>query len=148
MAGSTGLEPAASGVTGRRSNQLNYDPAQTFDCNTPLPSWRVFLNNLLWWAVQGSNLWHPVCKTGALPTELTAHTARLYTHQTSDYGWAGTRRQGATDCSNHIFATSSSDAITSPVIARYSLLRIARSKLNLRITAGLPGTLRPWLYAS
>ena len=27
LAGSTGLEPAASGVTGRRSNQLNYDPA-------------------------------------------------------------------------------------------------------------------------
>ncbi len=29
MAGSTGLEPAASGVTGRRSNQLNYDPNTT-----------------------------------------------------------------------------------------------------------------------
>ena len=28
LAGSTGLEPAASGVTGRRSNQLNYDPKQ------------------------------------------------------------------------------------------------------------------------
>ena len=28
MAGSTRLELAASGVTGRRSNQLNYDPAQ------------------------------------------------------------------------------------------------------------------------
>jgi hypothetical protein len=27
MAGSTGLEPATSGVTGQRSNQLNYDPA-------------------------------------------------------------------------------------------------------------------------
>jgi hypothetical protein len=26
LAGSTGLEPAASAVTGRRSNQLNYDP--------------------------------------------------------------------------------------------------------------------------
>ena len=26
VAGWTGLEPAASGVTGRRSNQLNYDP--------------------------------------------------------------------------------------------------------------------------
>ena len=26
LAGSTGLEPAASGVTGRRYNHLNYDP--------------------------------------------------------------------------------------------------------------------------
>ena len=26
MAGSTGLEPAASAVTGQRSSQLNYDP--------------------------------------------------------------------------------------------------------------------------
>ena len=26
MAGATGFEPAASGVTGRRSNQLNYAP--------------------------------------------------------------------------------------------------------------------------
>jgi hypothetical protein len=29
VAGSTGLEPATSGVTGRRSNQLNYDPARS-----------------------------------------------------------------------------------------------------------------------
>ena len=27
MAGTTGLEPATSDVTGRRSNQLNYNPA-------------------------------------------------------------------------------------------------------------------------
>ena len=27
MAGATGLEPAASGVTGRRSDQLSYAPA-------------------------------------------------------------------------------------------------------------------------
>ena len=29
VAGSTGLEPATSGVTGQRSNQLNYDPAMS-----------------------------------------------------------------------------------------------------------------------
>ncbi len=29
MAGPTGLEPATSGLTGRRSNRLNYDPAVT-----------------------------------------------------------------------------------------------------------------------
>jgi hypothetical protein len=29
MAGTTGLEPATSDVTGRRSNQLNYVPAMT-----------------------------------------------------------------------------------------------------------------------
>ena len=40
VAGSTGLEPAASGVTGRRSDQLNYDPG----------------NRGIWWAIQGSNL--------------------------------------------------------------------------------------------
>ena len=31
MAGTTGLEPAASAVTGQRSNQLNYDPAIGWD---------------------------------------------------------------------------------------------------------------------
>ncbi len=31
MAGVTGLEPAASGVTGRRSNQLSYTPARVSD---------------------------------------------------------------------------------------------------------------------
>ena len=30
MAGVTGLEPAASGVTGQRSNQLSYTPIEGF----------------------------------------------------------------------------------------------------------------------
>jgi hypothetical protein len=37
MAGTTGLEPATSDVTGRRSNQLNYVPAlsrRQFKSNT------------------------------------------------------------------------------------------------------------------
>ncbi len=32
MAGVTGLEPAASGVTGRRSNQLSYTPYRAPQC--------------------------------------------------------------------------------------------------------------------
>ena len=34
MAGTTGLEPAASAVTGQRSNQLNYVPGIGPDCRT------------------------------------------------------------------------------------------------------------------
>ena len=58
LAGSTGLEPAASGVTGRRYNQLNYDPKLVCSC--------------IWWAKRGSNPRHPACKAGALPAELFA----------------------------------------------------------------------------
>jgi hypothetical protein len=35
MAGATGLEPAASGVTGRRSNQLSYAPYRECDRLSP-----------------------------------------------------------------------------------------------------------------
>ena len=39
MAGSRGLEPLASGVTGRRYNQLNYDPVcNLFLVETRFPS--------------------------------------------------------------------------------------------------------------
>ena len=42
MAGSTGLEPAASAVTGQRSNQLNYDPACAVgDLQSPVPGFRA-----------------------------------------------------------------------------------------------------------
>src|SRR5690606_22252591 len=40
VAGSTGLEPAASGVTGRRSNQLNYDPKLRVRPASRLPALR------------------------------------------------------------------------------------------------------------
>ena len=56
MAGWTGLEPAASGVTGRRSNQLNYHPKKSLGLLSETE-----------WAVQGSNLRQPACKAGALP---------------------------------------------------------------------------------
>jgi hypothetical protein len=49
----TGLEPATSDVTGRRSNQLNYDSALGIQCQ--LKSIRLQLHPVYWWAVLGSN---------------------------------------------------------------------------------------------
>ncbi len=51
LAGSTGLEPAASGVTGRRYNRLNYDPE--WYCTFYDTIWYC---GKKWWAKQGSNL--------------------------------------------------------------------------------------------
>jgi hypothetical protein len=60
LAGSTGLEPAASGVTGRRSNQLNYDPVElTLNGKLLIANGKFAIINLQFaidWAVQGSNL--------------------------------------------------------------------------------------------
>ena len=41
MAGATGLEPAASGVTGRRSNQLSYAPVIGSDADLNLTRCQV-----------------------------------------------------------------------------------------------------------
>ena len=47
------FELSTSCVTGRRSNQLNYEA--------------------MWWGLQGSNLWPSACKADALPAELNPH---------------------------------------------------------------------------
>jgi hypothetical protein len=94
LARETGLEPATSGVTGRRSNQLSYSPAtlrrESRICTLPdrigkSPSqarreWSTLeprrplcvqpYQN--WWAVTGSNRRPSRCKRDALPAELTA----------------------------------------------------------------------------
>ena len=44
VAGLTGLEPATSGLTGRRSNQLNYSPFKIILCIIRLQE--LQLNNL------------------------------------------------------------------------------------------------------
>ena len=64
VAGPTRLELATSGVTGQRSNQLNYDPAKLplrvpvarLACQPKQARDPFTLACEGWWAVQGSNL--------------------------------------------------------------------------------------------
>ncbi len=65
VAGVTRLELAASCVTGKRSNQLNYTP----ECH------------FFWWAMQGLNLRLQPCKGCTLPTELIAQKQRGYNNK-------------------------------------------------------------------
>jgi hypothetical protein len=79
MAEPTGLEPATSDVTGRRSNQLNYDSARTlpiFDCRLPIElTLKRYSNRQLeignrqciWWARRDSNPQPLPCKGSRLP---------------------------------------------------------------------------------
>ena len=60
LAGPTGLEPATSGVTGRRSNRLNYDPAirnlANLTSGSSIPGEARILR-VGWWGVKvGENL--------------------------------------------------------------------------------------------
>jgi hypothetical protein len=61
MAGPTRLELATSGVTGRRSNQLNYDPASDLattpmGAGLPAKTRGLWATREGWWAVQDLNL--------------------------------------------------------------------------------------------
>ena len=60
MAERTGLEPATSDVTGRRSNQLNYHPSEEVAarCDLAVTSDQGANTKHItqWWAVQDSNL--------------------------------------------------------------------------------------------
>ena len=83
LARETALEPATSGVTGRRSNQLSYSrsgseaqrlgwrgrdvKARKYPGPTTLHfGQRLARNASGEWAVTGSNRRHPACKAGAL----------------------------------------------------------------------------------
>jgi hypothetical protein len=76
VAGATRLELATSGVTGRRSNQLNYAPdlLHRFHQSGLAAFYKIISKKgfYLWWAEQGLNLRHSACKADALPSELSA----------------------------------------------------------------------------
>ena len=59
----TGLEPATSAVTGRHSNQLNYQNSNLFK----------------WWFRAESNHRHEDFQSSALPTELRNHHLAVWT---------------------------------------------------------------------
>ena len=70
MATRKGLEPSTSGVTGRRSNQLNY---RAID-----PIWYSGIFRVFPWQGQkDSNPRHAVLETAALPTELYPYVVGL-----------------------------------------------------------------------
>ena len=77
VARETGLEPATSGVTGRRSNQLSYSRSGEA---VPRATWRPCservwasqhakpsMEGVIWWAVTVSNRRPSRCKRDALP---------------------------------------------------------------------------------
>ena len=70
MATRMGLEPTTSGVTGRRSNQLNYRAILNYKvCGRPAYT--------LWQGQKDSNPRHAVLETAALPTELYPYVVGL-----------------------------------------------------------------------
>ena len=72
MAGMTGLEPAASGVTGRRSNQTELHPLDIHTVYIFVHLYTTLLIKKIWWAMTGSNRRPTRCKRVALPAELIA----------------------------------------------------------------------------
>ena len=75
LATSTGLEPATSAVTGRRSNQLSYEALHRVfveGCGTPLATISLFAC----WFIDGSGI-SPQCPCG-LPPDLPQEQVVLY----------------------------------------------------------------------
>ena len=70
MATRKGLEPSTSGVTGRRSNQLNYRAIYLYLVQQRL--------ELFWQGQKESNPRHAVLETAALPAELYPYMVGLH----------------------------------------------------------------------
>ena len=70
MATRKGLEPSTSGVTGRRSNQLNYRAIYLYFVQHKL--------ELFWQGQKESNPRHAVLETAALPAELYPYVVGLH----------------------------------------------------------------------
>ena len=83
MATWTGLEPVTSAVTGRHSNQLNYQATPKTDRQVSkyicqyCRGYNFYLNDNAWWVKRGSNPRHSPCKGDALPAELFTQAPRL-----------------------------------------------------------------------
>jgi hypothetical protein len=86
MAGSTRLELATSGVTGRRSNQLNYDPFVTADCRLQTADWQCRLT-IADWIVECRLAIGGVCHFAALCCRFSAPLACRAEARGAREGW-------------------------------------------------------------
>ncbi len=81
MATRKGFEPSTSGVTGRRSNQLNYLaiylPLRSDKDKFIITFTNQFVKYFLWQGQKDSNSRHAVLETAALPTELYPYVVGL-----------------------------------------------------------------------
>jgi hypothetical protein len=80
MAGTTGLEPATSAVTGQRSNQLNYVPrVSPKTCTTCEPCKALkACNTVRWWAVTDLNRGPSRCKRDALTADPRSRLRKFF----------------------------------------------------------------------
>ena len=97
MAGTTGLEPATSAVTGQRSNQLSYVPmlqlADAPDSVHPKPTTRTSLSDSSEMLVLLSSVKEQI-STPLLSSILVDHPQQLVIHGLSVLGGTGTNRVG------------------------------------------------------
>ena len=88
------LQVSCSTVEPHQHSVLNWRPGR--DSNPRPPAWQAGIltswttrPHFKWWDQQGSNLWPPACKAGALPAELWSHLIWSGWRGSNPHSWLG-----------------------------------------------------------